>query len=98
MKVRSKYGKKSPLKSNENWKKVNKQNKIPLFVRQNQAHSQTENKTEKVFSLKGCENGHSEHIMNNWQNSKFCWFSVPHLSLQKDENVLLGNIYIDDPL
>ena len=71
----------------DKWSKmVNEQNKIPLFVRQK------ENKTEKVFSLKDCENGHSVHMMNNSQNSKFCWFSVPHLSLQKDEIVLLGNI------
>ena len=51
----------------DKWSKmVNEQNKIPLFVRQK------ENKTEKVFSHKDCENGHSVHMMNNSQNSKFC--------------------------
>ena len=32
------------------------------------------------------------HMMNSWQKSKFCWFSIPRLSLWKDEIVLLGNI------
>ena len=72
----------------DKWSKmVNEQNKIPLFVRQK------ENKTEKVFSLKDCENGHSVHMMNNLG---ICYFDdfqyIPHLSLQQAATVLLGNI------
>ena len=71
----------------DKWSKMaNEQNKIPLFGRL------WSSSVKKVFSLKDYENG---HMMNNSQNSKFCWFSVPHLSLQKDEIVLLGPQYID---